>query len=102
MLFRCVVDDQVHNQLHVTLLDLFDEIVNICQRSITRIDILIVSDVVAHISLRALVDWGHPNNIDAQIFQIIKLFRNTRHISPAIVIGILEGRRVDLGILSVH
>ena len=56
MLFRCVVDDEIHYELHVTLLDFFDEIVDIRQGSIAGVDIFVVSDIVAHVRLWALVN----------------------------------------------
>jgi hypothetical protein len=101
MFFRRVIDDEIHDELHATFLDLFDEIVNIFQRSIAWVDILVVGNVIAHVSLRALVDWRHPYHINTQVFQIVKLLCDARNIAPAVVVGVFERGGVHLSLSTI-
>ena len=47
-----MIDNKVHNQFHITLLDFFDKVVNISQGAITGVDVLVVCDIISHISYR--------------------------------------------------
>jgi hypothetical protein len=46
-----MIDDEVHDELHTTLLDFLDKIVNIGQSTIARIDVFVVCDVIPGVSV---------------------------------------------------
>lgn len=50
MLTRCVVDDEVENDLHPPRIHFLDQLVTIVHRAIWRIDTIVVADVVAHVN----------------------------------------------------
>ena len=43
--------------------------------------------------------WRYPYNIYAQFFEIVNLGYDAFQITPASVLGVFEGGRVDLGIM---
>jgi len=94
-----MVDDKIHHHLHITLLELSDEGVDVLELAVQRINVLVVGDVVPHVRLRTLVHWGAPEYIDSQMLEIVKLGRDSRHIAPSrsrTCSCIKEGCRIDL------
>jgi len=53
-----MVHHKVHHQLHITLLEPLNELVNVPQRAILWINVLIVRDIITHVNLWAFVYWG--------------------------------------------
>ncbi len=96
MFLGCVIDDKVHDQLHITLLHFFDEVVDISQGAIHGVDILIIGNIVAHICLWALVDRRYPYYVHAEVLEVVKLLGDAWDISPSIAICVEEGCWIDL------
>src|SRR5258706_13191684 len=60
MLVRGMVHDEIQDDAHIVLLALRDHAVEIGERSIHGIDVLVVGDVVAEIHLRRRETWTDP------------------------------------------
>src|SRR5699024_10429954 len=56
MLGGGVVDDQVHDELHPALVHLLEQLVEFVERAEDRVDVVVVADVVAVVSVRGAVD----------------------------------------------
>ena len=73
MLVGCVVNDEIADDFDVAPVSLFQQTVEIGQRSELRIDILIVTDVIPEIHLRRRVERRNPDRIDSNLCQIVDL-----------------------------
>ena len=56
--FRSVVYDKVHDELHISFLDLGYEIVDVGDGSVDGVDVFVVGDVVSHVCFWAFVYLG--------------------------------------------
>ena len=52
-----MIDDEIHHQLHISLLELSNENVDVFVRAIDGINLLIVRNIISHIYLWGFVDW---------------------------------------------
>ncbi|KAH7213218.1 putative general alpha-glucoside permease [Fusarium oxysporum] len=59
-------------------------------------DILEVRYIIAHIDLGTFVVWRNPDNVDAEVLDIVKLGDNTGNIANAITIGVFERMQAQL------
>lgn len=46
-----MVDDEIHHEFHVTLMETGYELVNVFQSAVAWINVFVVGDVVAHVDL---------------------------------------------------
>ena len=63
-LVTTVINNQVHDELHTTLVTGIFDLLPVLQGTVLRVDFLVVGNVVAHIGLRGLVHGGKPDDID--------------------------------------
>lgn len=63
MLITCVIDDQVQDQFHVSLVHFGNELVHVRHGAVFRPDIFVITDIVAHVVLRTVVHWRKPDVI---------------------------------------
>jgi hypothetical protein len=94
--FGCVVYDKIHDKLHVALLELGDEIVDIGEGAVRRINVFVVCDIVAHVCLRAAINRAAPYDIYAQVFEVVEPLGDAGNIAPAITVCVKEGSWVNL------
>lgn len=85
-----VIDHQIHEKLHAPLMAALDQLLDICDRTIFIGDTVVVGDVIAHVHLWGLIGWTQPNNINAQVFDIVQFGDDTGDISNSIIIRVLE------------
>ena len=90
MLVRCMVDDQIHHDFQPTPVCLRDKLIHIVKRPEHRVYIPVIRNIIAVIILRRPVYRGQPDNIYAQVSQIIQARRDTAQIPYAIAISVLE------------
>ena len=76
MLIGGVVDDQLDHHLHVPLVRGVEEGLEIVQRSVRRIDVDVVGDVVAVVAQRRRKEGQQPEAGDAEVLQIVELARS--------------------------
>ena len=63
-LVTTVINNQVHDELHTTLVTGIFDLLPVFQCTVLRVDFLVVGNVVAHIGLRGLIHGGKPDDID--------------------------------------
>ena len=56
MLVGCVVDNEIHHQLHVSLVKSGDQLVDVFQCAVAWIDVFVIGNVVSHVDLWRFVD----------------------------------------------
>ena len=96
VLIGAVIDNEIHQDVHVALFCLGDQTVHVIHCAKTRVDVVIIGNIVALIGERRAVDRREPDNVDAEILEIIKLADNARKIADAVSVGITEALRIDL------
>ena len=96
MLIAGVVDDQFDHHLHVALMSRVKERLEVVQRSVRRIDIHVVGDVVAIIAQRRRKKRQEPDARDTQVLQIIEARHQAREIADAVVVRVGKGAHVQL------
>lgn len=72
MLIACVVHNQVEYDAQPTRMGFGDQCVHVFECSIWSIDFLIVPDIVAHVYLRAVIHGTDPDDVNPQIFDVVK------------------------------
>jgi hypothetical protein len=91
-----VVDHQVHHQLHAAVVDRGQQRVEVGQRAERRLDVLVVADVVAGVVLRRPVDRGQPDDVDAQLGQVVEPAGDAGQVADPVTVRVGEAARVDL------
>ena len=67
MLVGAVIDNQIHNQIHISLFGLRKQFVEFLHRSEFFSDCIIVRNIIALIHKRGLIDWRKPDNVNSQL-----------------------------------
>ena len=96
MLIRAVVDDEIHQDVHIALFRFRDQPVHVLHRTEARVNVVVIRDIIALIGERRAVDRLEPEDIDAEILQIIELIDDARKIADAVPVRITEALRIDL------
>ena len=91
-----VVDDEVHDQPHPAPVQLGDQLVELRQRAEQRVDVLVVADVVAVVGLRRGVDRREPQDVDAEVGQVVQPLQDAAEVADAVAVGVLERAGIDL------
>ena len=96
MLVRCMVDDQLRYDAQLALVRLADKLLEIGARSIGRMDIVIISDVVAVVFERRRIEWQQPNRVDAQVLDVVELLGKPAKVAYPVIVGVEECLDVQL------
>src|SRR5258705_10819814 len=88
MLVRGVIDDEIDDDANPTLAAAMGELDEIAQRAVTRIDAVIVGDVVAVIPAWRGLKWHQPDRGNAKSVQIIEPAKQPPEIAEAVGVGI--------------
>jgi hypothetical protein len=73
-----------------------DQLVELLERAEQGVDALVVADVVAVVGLRRGVDRGEPQDVDAEVGQVIQSLQDPPEVADAVAVGVLERARIDL------
>lgn len=116
MLIARVVQNEVEDELHVALVALFDELLDVGDVAVLGVDRLVVRDVVAHVDLfhrhrwhqqsfaltdlvrgepahiGGLEDGGEPDDVGAEGLDVVELGNDALDVSNAIAVRVAEGR----------
>ena len=79
-----------------------DEPLEVVQRAVARMDVLVVGDVVAVVAQRRRVERQQPERVDAELLQVVELLGQAGEVADAVVVAVEEGadvRLVDDGVL---
>ena len=102
MLIRGVVHHHVHHHADVALACLGHEAIEISERAVLWIDVLVVGNVVAEIHVRRLIHRRKPDCIHAQLLEVVEPRSNPVQVADPVAIRVLKAARVylvDHGIL---
>ena len=102
MLVGSVVDDQLGHDADVAAVRLLDEAVEIRERAVARVDVLVVGDVVAVVTQRRRVERQQPEAVDPETFEVLELLGQAGEVADAVVGAVEKGadvRLVDDGVL---
>jgi hypothetical protein len=58
-----MIYDEIDHEFHVPLFEAHNELVDVCEGTISWVDVFVVGDVVAEIDLRALEERGRPDDV---------------------------------------
>ena len=96
MLVGAVIDDQIHDDVHIPFPGFLQQSVHVLHGAEPGIDIVIIRNIISLIRQRGTVDGGEPENVDAQIFEVIQAADDTGQIPDAVSVGIAEALGVNL------
>ena len=96
MLVRAMIDDQVHHDIHIPLVSLRQKLIKLLHGTKNPVNLLVISNIIALVHKRRLVNRGNPDNIHPQLLQVVQLADNPPQITDAIPIGIQEALGVNL------
>ena len=90
MLAGCVVENKVNDDLYLSLMSLFEKILEIFHCSVFGIDGVIIQHIVAMIR-RRWVDRHEPNCIDSKFLQVIQFFGDAVEVADSVPVCIVKG-----------
>ena len=96
MLIGCVVHDEVEDHADPALLRFGDQAVEVGERAVHGIDLLVVGDVVAEVHLRRREAGGDPDRSNSEILQVVELRGDAVEISDAVTVAVGEAAGIDL------
>ena len=91
-----VVDHQFRDHLQAALVRRGQKRLEIGERSVVRVYVVIVGDVVAIIAQGRGIKGQQPESGHAQLLEVIELFDQAAKIADAISIAVMEGLNVQL------
>ena len=91
-----MVWDQVHNDPQTKVVGGSDQALSISQSSEDRVDVAVVSDVVAGVFLGRRIKGGEPDGVNAKVCDCRKAVDDARKVTNSIPISIRERTRIDL------
>ena len=96
MLVGGVVDDQLGDDADAARVRLVDEALEVVQRAVARMDVLVVGDVVAVVAQRRRIERQQPERVDAELLEVVELLRQAGEVADAVVVAVEEGADVHL------
>ena len=102
MLIRRVIDDQLGDDADAAAMRLVDEAIEVGERAVARVDVLVIRDVVAVVAERRRVERQQPQRVDAEVLQVVELLGQPGEVADAVVRAVEERahvRLVDDGVL---
>ena len=96
VLIGAVVDDQIHDDVHIPLFRLVQQLVKLLHGAELPGNAVIVGDVIALIGKGRGIDGRQPENVNAQAFQIIQLGQNSCQIADAVTVGVEKALGINL------
>ena len=91
-----MVEYHIKHKTDAACLCLADERIHILHRAEARIDGAVVRDIVAVVLLRRDEERSQPEEVDAELPQIVELGGDAIQIAESVAVRIVEGFRIDL------
>ena len=91
-----MVDDKIHDDPDLFFVGFFKQFFEIVKRSVVRIYLVVVGNVVAVVNERGNIDRVQPQNVDAQFFKIRKFFDDALDVADAVIVRVVEALRINL------
>ena len=96
MLIRRVIDDELGDDADAAPMCLGDELLEVGERPVTWMDVLVIGNVIPIVSQRRRVEGQQPDRVDAEALEIGQLLRHSGEIPDAVVGAVEEGSDVSL------
>ena len=84
MLIRGVVDDQLGDDPNVAAVRLGDEAIEVRERAVGRMHVLVVGDVVPVVAQRRGIERQEPEGVDPEPRQVVELARQAGEVADAV------------------
>ena len=91
MLVGRVIDHQINQHAHAALACAVRELDEVPERAEARIDVVVVTDVVAVIQTWRGLEWHQPYRGDAQSVKIVEPACETFEVTDAVAVAVHEG-----------
>ena len=91
-----VVHHEVGDHAHPALVRLLDELAEVLDRPVVRVEREEVRDVVAAVAQRRLVHRQQPEAVDAEPLEVVELVDQAAEVAGAVVVAVEEATDVDL------
>src|SRR5947209_653686 len=96
MLIGGVIDDQFGDDTQAAPMGFLEEHLEIAQRTVRRMDIAEIGDVVAVVLPGRREKREQPNRRYAQLFEVVELLRESPEVAHAIRVAVVKGADVGL------
>ena len=96
VLIGTMVDDQVHQDIHISLLCLCDQFLHIFHGPEARINPIVIGNVIALVRQRGFIDRRQPDDVDSEVLQVIELRRHALYIPDPVSVYIIKALRINL------
>ena len=93
---RGVVHDEVGDHADPALVRRLDELAEVLDRAVVRVDVVEVGDVVAAVAERRRVQRQQPDAVDPEPLEVVELVGHPAQVARAVVVAVEERARVDL------
>ena len=96
VLIRGVGQDQLGDHPEAAAVRLAQERPKVAQRSVGRMDLAVVGDVVAVVAQRRRIEGQEPQGGDAELLQVVELLDEPTEVADAVAVAVVEGPHVQL------
>ena len=93
---RGVVHDEVHNHANAPGVHLGEHAVKVLHRAEAGLDGLVVADIVAVVPAGGAIEGREPDDVHAQLAQVVQAAGDAGKVAYAVAVGVLEAAGVDL------
>ena len=91
-----VVDHQVHDEVYVPFFGLGQQLVEVGHGPEAGVDVIIVGNVVALVRHGRGIDRTEPDDVHAQLLQIVQLADDAAEVADAVSVGVAEALGINL------
>jgi hypothetical protein len=91
-----VVHDEVGDHANPALVGGLDEVADVVDRAVVRLEGEEVRDVVAAVAQGRLVERQQPDAVDAEPLEVVELLDQPPEVTGAVAVRVEERSRVDL------
>ena len=96
MFIASMIHYQIHDQTDSSFMKSVQKLFKLLHGAKQRIDLIIITDIIAIVIHRGFIDGCHPDNVNSQFLQVIYFFQNTAKISHSVSVAVLKTHGIDL------
>ncbi|GAA2071124.1 hypothetical protein GCM10009758_10770 [Microbacterium hatanonis] len=96
MLVGRMVHDEVDDHPHPAVVGGTEHLHHVAEGSVSRIDPVVVLDVVAVVALRRRVERREPQTRDPELGEMVEPLREAAQVADSIVVGVEVGLDVEV------
>lgn len=96
MLVTSMVNNEIHQQLHAAIMTSLNQPLHIRDRAVFIRNAVVIGNVIPHVHLGRLVRRTEPDNVHADVLDVVQLGDDARDVADAVIVGVFEGGGPDL------